>query len=177
MQSTQVGSSQQPSENVTAPASKKPASSTSANKSPAGDFLRGLMVSRRKLMMVVGGLVLAIGGMATLHAVDKQRRELHDLTVIGNGAPAIVQVHSPSCSVCRRLKSVTSSAMEDLPGVNFRLADITTPEGRAFGEKYNLPQTTLLLFNAEGEHRHTLRGLVSRDEITDAATRIFDAPS
>ena len=148
-----------------------------AGASSLGNTLSGILASRRKLIMIVAGLVLAIGGMATLHAVDKQRRELHDLTVIGNGQPAIVQIHDPGCSVCRRLKSVTTSAMEDLPDVNFRLADITTKEGRKFGDKYNLPKTTLLMFDAKGEHKHTLRGLVTQQEIADAASRFFDAPS
>ncbi len=145
--------------------------------SGVGATMNALLASRRKVIMVVGGLVLAIGGMATLHAVDKQRRELHDLTVIGNGSPAIVQIHDPGCSVCRRLKSVTETAMQDLPDVNFRLADLTTTEGRKFGDKFNLPKTTLLMFDGKGQHKHTLRGLVTQQEITDAATRFFDAPS
>ena len=147
------------------------ASTQAASKSTGGKF------DRRKLLFGAGFLVLAIGSMASLHAYEKQKRKLHDLSVIGTGLPAIVQIHDPGCSVCRRLKSVTENTMGDLPDVNFRIADITTSKGREFQQQYGVPKTTLLLFDAKGKHLHTMSGLIKKQEITEAAERYFRPPS
>jgi len=125
----------------------------------------GVFTDRRLLLK---SAVLLLGGgtvVASLHAYDKNNHNLHDLSVIGNGQPAIVQIHDPSCPTCRRLKKVVSKAMLDLDGVNYRLADITTAEGKALQNRYNVPHVTLLYFDANGRHRHTSKGMLTPEQV------------
>ena len=147
------------------------ATSQSAAKSSGGK------ITRRKLLFGAGFLIVAIGSMASLHAYEKQKRKMHDLSVIGTGVPSIVQIHDPGCSVCRRLKSVVENTEDDLPDVNFRIADITTTKGREFQQKFGVQKTTLLFFDKKGKHLHTLSGLIKKQEITEAAKHFFRAPS
>lgn len=150
--------------------------STEKSRTQSGFFskFRGVKTSRRQLALMGIAFVVAITGMASLHAFDKRNRDLHDLSVIGNGVPVIVQIHDPSCPTCRQLKSRMNAAMKDLPDVEYRLADISTSQGRTFqSENGGLPKITLMFFNAKGDHRHTLQGLVSPEEIKAAASRYF----
>ena len=120
-------------------------------------------------------LVLKTGGAAALVAVsagalatyDRRQRTLHDLSVIGAGQPAVVQIHDTSCPVCRSLKSRTSKALEQFDDVNFRLADIATDEGRKLQMEYRADKITLLLFDADGEHLQTVVGLQSVEELVE----------
>lgn len=157
----------------------KPAASPTTVKKASGTSsgIGGLRWTPKRLILMLAAFVVAIGSMATLQAYDKQKKEMHDLGVIGSGVPVIVQIHDPSCPTCRRLKSTMTTAMKDLPDVKYRLADITTSKGKAFQNKYGVPHVTLLLFNKEGKHQHTLQGLVSSGEINTAASRYFELPS
>lgn len=130
------------------------------------------MLSRRNL--IKGAVVVAGGGFAIagIQAYDENNRTLHDLTVVGNGTPAVVQIHDPGCRLCRRLKGATEKALEDIDGVNYRLADITTPEGKAVQDRFGVPHVTLLYFDGEGQHRHTTNGTLSAEEV---AQNIRDA--
>ena len=70
----------------------------------------------RRDVLRLGGFaalgLLAAGG-ATYAGVGAYRayKFEHDLTRIGQGKPAVVQVHDPQCSVCLALQSETRRAM------------------------------------------------------------------
>ena len=133
--------------------------------------------SRRKFIMLPVA-VLAIGGTAYgLNAVESGKRELHDLTVIGQGQPVIVQIHDPKCPTCRRLKNIMNNALESDDSVRYRLADITTPEGKALQSKYNVPNVTLLYFDKRGKHVHTTQGLQTKEQIRNAVDTVFGSHS
>ncbi len=121
--------------------------------------------SRRSWLLTAGATVAAASGASVLHAWDVQTRELHDLEVIGNGVPVVVQVHDTSCPTCRRLKSVMSAVMDDKDDVTYRIADLSTPDGRDMAQRYRVPKVTLLFFDARGEHRYTHTGLESAERI------------
>ena len=123
-------------------------------------------VSRRNWILGGVGAVVAAGSAKALHAWDVKTKTEHDLTVVGQGKPAVVQIHNTTCPVCRRLKSALSAALGDRTDVQYRIADMGKPAGRAMAEKYNTPQTTLLFFDAEGQQRHSHTGLLDADEIT-----------
>ena len=68
--------------------------------------------SRRKFLLLPVAAV-AIGGTAFgLNALEANKQELHDLTVIGNGQPAVIQIHDPSCPTCRRLKGIMKNTID-----------------------------------------------------------------
>lgn len=148
----------------TGPAAKAPGPSNSS---------RNQGISRRKLL--VGAAVLVGGGLgaAGLQAYDSNQRELHDLSVIGNGTPVIVQVHDPGCRLCRRLKAAATEALKDFDGVNYRLADITRPDGKAIQDRLQVPHVTLLYFNGKGEMIHSTNGTLPPDRIAEDIEVMF----
>lgn len=85
----------------------------------------------------------------------------HDLTRVGNGDLAIVQIHDPQCPTCTALQKQTRRALRDFDdcGMAYLVADITTPEGAAFARRFNAPNVTLLLFDAQGELQRRVQGL------------------
>ena len=135
-----------------------------------------LNLTPKRMGLLALAAVLFVGGMASLHAFDKKKRALHDLSVIGTGVPVMVQVHDPACPTCRRLKSAATAAMENFPDMAYRLADITTKEGKQFQTRYGVPHVTLLLFDPEGDHKHTISGLVDTEEINTTVSRVLDMP-
>ncbi len=133
--------------------------------------------SRRKFLLLPVAAV-AIGGTAFgLNAVAVGKQEMHDLSVIGNGKPAVVQIHDPSCPTCRRLKNIMKNTIDSDDPVNYRLADITTPEGKSLQDKYRVPKITLLFFDAKGKHVHTTQGIRTSEEIKETVENLFETPS
>lgn len=117
----------------------------------------------RTIMVLSGLLVLAAGGLSAY----KQNWEItHDLSVIGNGTPTIVQIHDPSCRLCRSLKANTERALTGIDEpIQYRIADIHTPEGRSLQNQHRVPHVTLLLFKPDGTLDRTLTGVKSVDTL------------
>ena len=109
--------------------------------------------------------MLAIVGAVGIHQYDVRAKTLHDLSIIGEGEPVVLQVHDPSCRLCRQLKSSTESALESLPHIHYRIADLTTNKGREIGDRYRVGKVTLLLFDKKGEHVHTVQGVTPADQL------------
>ena len=122
-------------------------------------------LNRRSALKILAGVGVTGLGVTSLHAYDKNQRMLHDLSVIGSGESVVVQIHDPSCPTCRRLKSAVSTAIKSHPDILFRLADITTVEGKAIQDQYKVPHVTLLFFNGAGRHVHTTRGLLTAEQV------------
>ena len=83
-----------------------------------------------KFRGLIYGIVLA--AMATTGlAFYKQQYEIeHDLSVIGNGLPTVVQIHDPNCPLCRQLKKNTETALQKYGDtIQYRIADIGTNQG------------------------------------------------
>lgn len=134
-------------------------------------------LSRRKFI----GLSAAAAAIGTtafgLNALEVNKRELHDLTVIGNGKPTVVQIHDPSCPICRRLKKIMSNAVGGDDRVQYRLADITTAEGKSLQEKHSVPHVTVLYFDGKGKHVHTTQGIQEADAVKAVVQDLFGSPS
>lgn len=103
------------------------------------------------LVGATGGY-LAYSASGTLHE--------QDLTRIGQGLPSVVQIHDPQCPVCMRLQRTTKAALGRLDDgqLDYVVANIRSGKGEAFANKYAVPHVTLMLFDAEGELQHILRG-------------------
>ncbi len=128
---------------------------------------------RRKLIMlplVAVGLGTAAVG---INAYETKNRNLHDLTVIGQGEPTLVQIHDPGCPVCRRLNNVVTKALDSDDSVLYRLADITSTEGAELQKKYNVPHITLLYFDRAGKHVHTTQGMQTPDEVRETVAQFL----
>jgi len=121
--------------------------------------------TRRNLIKAAAALVVAGGGATAVLAYDRNNRELHDLEAIGSGHPVVVQIHDPSCPICRRLKSRSLAALNDLDHVRYRLADVTTSKGRALQTQYGVDTITLLLFDERGRLVQTVVGLQTLESL------------
>lgn len=122
-------------------------------------------ISRRNLLLLLGATPVAIAGGYQIHQHDVSSRTLHDLSIIGEGTPVVLQVHDPSCQLCRRLKKSTESALETMPDIAYRIADLNEEEGREIAQRYGVGKVTLLLFDGAGKHVHTVQGVTPKDEL------------
>jgi len=127
--------------------------------------------SKFKYLSVAALLVLAAA--FGIHAYERNQNELHDLSAIGKGKPTVVQIHDPTCETCARLKRIVDKAFVDDDSPLFRLADITTDEGKTFQNRYNVTHSTLLYFDKRGKHVHTTQGLQTIAEVREISGEVF----
>lgn len=135
-------------------------------------------LSRRSFLArgaLYGGaaVMLAGAGWFSVTSVQVTMAE-HDLTRIGNGRPAIVQIHDPGCALCRSLMKETRAALRELPAgaVQYLVANIDTAEGSALAATHGVPHVTLLLFDGDGKLQQTIRGTQDRDALVGPFQRL-----
>jgi len=146
---------------------KKNTATRVAGKAATRDSFSFKSLTRRSVTKYLIGAAVLVFGITSLYAYDKKEQTLRDLSVIGEGKPVVVQIYDPSCATCKRLKNTASMAVKDNPDVDFRIADITTSEGKAVQNKYRVPHITLLYLDARGKHLHTTSGFMTANEIED----------
>ncbi|WP_299502880.1 thioredoxin family protein [uncultured Roseobacter sp.] len=109
---------------------------------------------------VAGGGYFAVGSFRAYAAE-------HDLTRLGQGKPVVVQVHDPQCPTCTALQKQARKALKGFGECDlvYLIADITTPEGRAFAVQHGVGNVTLLLFDGAGGLHQTVQGLHNSDQL------------
>ncbi len=103
---------------------------------------------RRTIVQIsIVALIVAVGG-GVLYALNMRESESYDLSEIGNGIPAVVQVHDVTCPVCTELRAnVTRIENEfDDSDLLIRVADIRDESGRRFAARYTTARRATLLF-------------------------------
>lgn len=100
-----------------------------------------------------------------------------DLSKIGNGTPAIVQIHDPGCALCLALQRETRQSLKtfDRDALTYLVANIKTPKGRDFANRYGVPHVTLILFDGQGEVHDILNGSYQSDTLTRAFGTLLEA--
>lgn len=116
--------------------------------------------------VAIGVLAAGVVGFFSVQSVQATMAE-HDLTQIGQGVPSIVQIHDPNCGLCRDLQRETRAALKsfDPEKVLYRVANIKSHDGAALANLHGVPHVTLLLFDADGALRSTLRGPTTRADL------------
>lgn len=77
-----------------------------------------------------------------------------DLTLIGQGKPTLVIVYeSTGLRGMEAMEAVQSIRTALEPETKFLVADMGTPDGRAFAQQYEVFDGVVLLFDREGEPR------------------------
>jgi len=147
--------------------SKNPATSAGRNKSSKNTP----WLTRRNAIKMLIALPVAGAAGAAIHRYDVQNRGLHDLALVGQGTPVVVQIHDPKCQQCRRLMNNTRKALKAQENILFRVADISSESGAKFQRKYHAETVSLLLFNANGELVDTVQGVTP---VADLKTRFSD---
>lgn len=137
--------------------------------------------ARRSVLKMAGagalGL-LALGGAGYVGREWYQEyAQEHDLTRIGQGKPAVVQVHDPTCTICTALQGETRAALRDFGECDmlYLIADIKQDAGFAFQAKHNVPHVTLVLFDGAGEVQQVLTGMRDSDELKTIFAGHFEA--
>ncbi|MEP1768709.1 MAG: hypothetical protein ABJJ53_18980 [Sulfitobacter sp.] len=123
---------------------------------------------------VLGAAGVAAGGAWAVSSFNRSVDE-RDLTKIGQGVPAVVQIHDPSCPLCNALQRETRKAlagMKDGAPV-YIIADLTQTEGAVFAQHNNVQHVTLMLFDAQGNRVDTLTGTRTRKELSERFTRLM----
>lgn len=139
----------------------KPVPSVATPETEIDTSRRSFLRRARKGALAVA--VLGAGGYFSVDYVQARMCEA-DLTKIGNGKPAIVQIHDPQCSMCRTLQGQTRGALKSLDedSFNYLVANIKTQQGARLASRYGVPHVTLLLFDADGDMVQVVRGPSSR---------------
>jgi len=124
-----------------------------------------LKIKRLGSSLFVTVLLVAIAGFG-LSAYQKSWAVSHDLSVIGNGTPVIIQIHDPKCPKCKKLMSNTKVALRDYKeSIEFKIADITTSAGQRLQRQHGVQTISLLMFDGDGKLRRSTNGVKSVEEL------------
>ena len=120
----------------------------------------------------LGALVLGGG---TWWATTLVQSDLHeqDLTRLGDGVPAIVQVHDSNCAPCIDLQRETRAALEDFDAgeITYLVASLGTTPGQVFASQHGASYATLLFFDRDGGLVNRLRGPSNREALRELFRR------
>ncbi len=118
--------------------------------------------------------VAAVGGLGW-YVVSEVRAGIEeaDLSKIGSGKPTIVQIHDPQCPTCQALQREVRAALDQFEDgeLQYLVANIRQDKGQRFASKHGVPHVTLLLFDGAGEHRQTLSGPNTAENLERAFRR------
>lgn len=82
-----------------------------------------------------------------------------DLSVIGNGSDVVVLVHNKESARSVIQMDQIGAIREQYKGrVEFRIADVGTPNGAAFANQHGADESMLVLFNGSGKHLKSMLG-------------------
>ena len=117
---------------------------------------------RNMRMTAVAISVVGAVGYYSISSIQASLSEA-DLSKIGNGRPAIVQIHDPQCMLCRTLQSQTRDVLDAYDDERFEylVANIKTKKGGDLAARYSVPHVTLLLFDPKGTMVRAVRGPTS----------------
>lgn len=128
---------------------------------------RGILRHLRNAAIAVP--VLGVAGYVTTQRVQASICEL-DLSKIGDGLPAVVQVHDPQCNLCVTLQRQTRRALRAYDGEthHFLVANIATTEGQFFARRHGVGNVTLVLLDGAGLQTGVVRGPLTTEALADA---------
>lgn len=131
---------------------------------------------RRAIWIRVGAVaVVAAAAVIVVVAVANRRAEsARDLSQIGQGVPAVVQVHDVTCPICTDLRANVRRIEREYDDATLlvRVADIRDEDGLAFATRYTgARRQTLLFLDGEGNLVDERAGLLE----VESLRTLFDA--
>lgn len=108
---------------------------------------------KRVILSVAIVALVAVAAGAAVTVYERQEEAVRDLSAVGQGIPAIVQVHDHTCPVCVELKATVDRIEGDFSEERLliRIADVHTEEGLSFASRYTeARRATLLYIDGEG---------------------------
>ncbi len=124
------------------------------------DFFVNALIYSASAAAVTGG------GWYLFDIVDAEAKE-SDLTTLGNGVPAIVQIHDPNCPTCNALRREARDAAcsFDDSELQFKVASLQTEAGRRLAARHGVGKITLLMFDGDGSMRIALPGMNQSEDL------------
>lgn len=104
---------------------------------------------RKRLLMALSIVALtAVAAGAGITLFNRRAEAVRDISAVGQGVPAVVQVHDNTCPICTELRSTVARIEGEFADDNLliRVADIHTDEGLAFAARYTSARRATLLF-------------------------------
>lgn len=151
----------------------KPRKKTAPAAPPAPDKGMGRREMLGKLKMAgIGIAVLGGGGLWFTRTVQAEMHE-HDLSRIGQGVPTVVQVHDPQCPTCLALQREVRKAMKAFGDgeLQYVVASLAKEDGRSLAIDHGVGKVTLLLFDARGNRRDMMGGVIDSVVLEDRFRR------
>lgn len=134
---------------------------------------------RDRRLLIRGAIALAVAvPLAAIGVFQYNRRatERYDLRVVGNGTPTVVLVIDRGSRDATELRNRFDSLRREFePAVQFRIADLGTPDGAVFASRHQVPSMSVLFLASDGRLRNTLTGLQDRQTLADAVRTSFPA--
>lgn len=128
----------------------------------------------------VGKVIIAIFilGMLWLVVANLPRGYSRDLSLIGQGKNVLVQVHDHNLvGSIDLMESLNTLRPEYAKSVEFVVADLLTPEGRAFAATHNVSAVTLVFFAPDGTQRGAVQGTQDLDALRNSLNEAFNLPA
>lgn len=125
-----------------------------------------LWVSAAVVVILITGVAFSVG--------NQKQQALYDLSEIGQGVPAVVQVWDITCPICNDLKANVGRIRGDFEdnALLIRVADVATEEGVAFASRYTVQRRqTLLYIDESGQLVDEQIGLQEVDDLRQAFER------
>lgn len=122
--------------------------------------------------------VVGVAGYFTTQAVQASICEL-DLTKIGDGVPAVVQVHDPQCHLCVTLQRQTRRVLRLYAddSHHFLVANITSTQGEFFARRHGVGNVSLVLLDGAGQQVGVVRGPISNEALRQAIEGHLGVPN
>lgn len=97
-----------------------------------------------------------------------------DTSLIGQGTNVLLVVHDSNTLQSGETMAAMNEIRDDYAGrLEFIVADIKTPEGKAFADKHGLQPTALVFFSATGENLQTLYSPQTGESLRQELRKIF----
>ena len=123
-------------------------------------------------------VVIFILGMLWLVVANLPRGYSRDLTLIGKGKNVVVQVHDHNLVGSIDLMDAMNTIRPEYAAVvEFVVADLLTPEGRAFAATHNVSAVTLVFFAPDGTQRGAVQGTQDLDALRNSLNEAFNLPA
>ena len=123
-------------------------------------------------------VAIFILGMLWLVVANLPRGYSRDLSQIGKGKNVVVQVHDHNLvGSIDLMESLNTLRPEYAGSVEFVVADLLTPEGRAFAATHNVSAVTLVFFAPDGTQRGGVKGVQELNVLRNSLNEAFNLPA
>lgn len=87
----------------------------------------------------------------------------------------VVEITTPTCSVCKMIKPMVEKVMSGYPAVNFQVYDHEDPDIKYYLEAYNIKSVPAFFFVNGGEVYNTHFGAITMPDLKKKVEELVNA--